>query len=288
MMLSLACALGAALLYGAGTVLQAIGLRRAADAGAATLWSRLWAARLYVLGLGLDGLGFLASIVALRDLPLFVVESVIASSVGVTAVLAVLLLGVRLTRAEVGALVAVAAGLVLLALSGAEGPGLALQPQLAWLLLGLVAAVLALGVLAISLRNSFGPLLLAVTAGLGFAGVGVAARVVIIPEEPWRLLLDPVPWALALYAAIALVAFGHALHRGSVTTATALTFAVETVAPAIVGLAWLGDRVRPGMETAAVVGFCLTLGGSIVLGRHSAENVEGSGPPASPRSSPEG
>lgn len=271
MILSLVCALGAALLYGAGTVLQAIGLRRAADADAVTPWSRLWAARLYVVGLGLDGLGFLASIVALRDLPLFVVESVIASSVGVTAVLAVIFLGVRLTRTEVVALAAVAAGLVLLAISGAEGPGMALQPWSAWLLLGLVAPVLALGALASRLGDSFGPPLLAVTAGLGFAGVGVAARVVTLPQELWRLLLDPVPWALAIYAAIALVAFGLALQRGSVTTATAITFAVETVTPAIVGLACLSDRVRPGMETAAVLGFCLSLGGSILLARHSSE-----------------
>jgi drug/metabolite transporter (DMT)-like permease len=272
MIVSLICALGAAVLYGAGTVLQALGLRRAADAGALNLGSRLWVARLYVVGLGLDGLGFLASIVALRDLPLFVVESVIASSVGFTAILAVLFLGVRLTRAEIVALVAVAAGLALLAFSGADGPGVALQPWSAWLLLGLVAAVLALGVLASRLRVPVGPSLLAVTAGLGFAGVGVAARVVALPQELWRLVLDPVPWALALYAGIALVAFGLALQRGSVTTSTAITFAVETVAPAIVGLVWLGDRVRPGMAIAAVLGFCLTVGGSVLLGRHSVES----------------
>jgi len=269
MILSLACALGAALLYGAGTVLQAIGLRRAADTAAESRWARLWAARLYVVGLGLDGLGFFASLVALRDLPLFVVESVIASSVGVTAILAVLFLGARLTRAEVVALVAVAVGLVLLALSGAEGPGVAPQPWSAWLLLGLVAPVLALGVLASRLRASLGLPLLAVTAGLGFAGVGVAARIITVPQELLNLALDPVPWALALYAVIALVAFGLALQKGSVTTATAITFGVETVAPAIVGLAWLGDRVRPDMETAAVLGFCLTLTGCILLGRHS-------------------
>jgi drug/metabolite transporter (DMT)-like permease len=275
MILSLVCAIGAAFLYGAGTVLQAVGLRRAAGTVAGTRWSRLWAARLYGVGLGLDGLGFLASIVALRDLPLFVVESVIASSVAVTAVLAVLFLGVRLSGAEVAALAAVAAGLVLLALGGAEGPGVALEPWSAWLLLALVAPVLALGLLASRLRDSSGPPLLAVTAGLGFAGVGVAARVLAIPQEWWRLLLDPVPWALLLYAVTALVAFGLALHKGSVTTTTAITFAVETVIPAIIGLAWLGDRVRPGMEAAALLGFCLTLGGSILLGRRSPDHAEG-------------
>jgi drug/metabolite transporter (DMT)-like permease len=152
------------------------------------------------------------------------------------------------------------------------------------LLLGLVAPVLALGLLASRARNSSGPALLAVTAGLGFAGVGVAARVLALPQEWWRLLLDPVPWALLLYAVTALVAFGLALHKGSVTTTTAITFAVETVAPAIVGLAWLGDRVRPGMEAAALLGFCLTLGGSILLGRRSADHTGGSPSVPSPTS----
>jgi drug/metabolite transporter (DMT)-like permease len=271
MIVSLVSALGAALLYGTGTVLQAIGLRRAADAAAETRWAQLWAGRLYAVGLALDGLGFLASIVALRGLPLFVVEAVIASSVAVTAVLAVLFLGVRLTCTETLALLAVAAGLVLLAVSGVDGPGVALQEWSAWLLLGLVAPVLALGVLASRLHDSRGPTLLAVTAGLGFAGVGVAARVLTIPDVLWRFLLDPLPWALVLYAAMALVVFGIALQRGSVTTVTAVTFAVETVVPAVIGLVWLGDRVRPGLEIAAVLGFCLALVGSILLGRHATE-----------------
>jgi len=271
MLLSLVSALGAALLYGVGTVLQAVGLRRAADSDAATRWGRLWAARLYLVGLVLDGLGFVASILALRGLPLFVVESVIASSVAVTAVLAVVFLDVRLSRTEVGALVSVAVGLVLLAASGGEGPGAALQGWSAWLLLGLVAPVLALGAIAIGFRHSLGSPLLALTAGLGFAGVGVAARVLALPQELWNLAFDPVPWALVMYAVIALVAFGLALQRGSVTAATAITFAVETVVPAVIGLVWLGDQVRPGTEGAAALGFALTLTGCILLGRHSKE-----------------
>ena len=79
-------AFAAAVLYGAATVLQAAGVRslRLVPAGA-PLPARLWAGRLYAVGLALDGLGFLASIAALRTLPLFVVQSAIASSVAVTA-----------------------------------------------------------------------------------------------------------------------------------------------------------------------------------------------------------
>jgi hypothetical protein len=49
----------------------------------------------------------------------------------------------------------------------------------------------------------------------------------------------------------------------------AVTFAVETVVPAVVGYAVLGDRARPGFLPVAVAGLLLTLGAAIALSRHS-------------------
>ncbi len=72
----------AALAYGAGSVLQAQGVGAACNGGA-----QLLAQRRYVLGLALDLLGFLATAVALRSLPLFLVQSALAGSIGVTALL---------------------------------------------------------------------------------------------------------------------------------------------------------------------------------------------------------
>jgi multidrug transporter EmrE-like cation transporter len=85
------------------------------------------------------------------------------------------------------------------------------------------------------------------------------------------MVLDPVSLALAVYAVIALVCFGLALQRGSVTTAAAITFTVETVVPAAVGLVWLGDRIRPGLAGLAAAGFLLTLGGCVALARYAGE-----------------
>src|SRR5665647_3083474 len=58
---------------------------------------------------------FASSFLALRTLPLFVVQAGRASSLAVTAVLAVLVLRTRLKRVEIGAVVVVACGVVLLA-----------------------------------------------------------------------------------------------------------------------------------------------------------------------------
>jgi hypothetical protein len=125
--LGLLGALLAALAYGAATVLQAVGVRRAAALPPGTPWrGRGRAGRPYAVGLALDGIGFLASVAALRTLPPFLVESAVASSVAVTAVLSVVVLGVRLGAAEVVALLVVVAGLTGLALTAAAGP--AVQP----------------------------------------------------------------------------------------------------------------------------------------------------------------
>jgi drug/metabolite transporter (DMT)-like permease len=273
MTLGLISAFAAAVLYGAGTILQAVGVRRATAAEVAGLWARVWAGRLYGLGLVLDGLGFLASLVALRTLPLFVVESAIAASVAVTAVLAVLFLGVRLSGREIVALVAVGVGLVALAVSARAETAAPLSDPAAWLLLGSVVPVVGVGAVALRLGGSAGAASLAATAGLGFGGVGIAARVIVIPPALWRLVLDPVSWALVAFSLVAMSAYGVALQRGAVTTVAAVTFTVETVVPAAIGLVWLGDRVRPGAAPVALLGFVLTLAGSIVLARHAAEEV---------------
>jgi drug/metabolite transporter (DMT)-like permease len=260
-------AFGAAVLYGVGTVLQAAGLRRSARSAATTPWARARAGWPYALGLALDGLGFLASVAALRSLPLFVVQSAVASSVAVTAVLASVFLGGRLERSALIALVVVGVGLLGLAAGAVEGRGVPLGGAAGRLLLLATIPVAVLGLLASRLQARSAVLLLAVVAGIGFGGTAVAARVLRL-TRPWRHeLADPVLWALLAYALIALVTFGLALQRGSVTVVAAVTFMVETVVPAAIGLIWLGDKVRPGAEWLTVVAFVLTLGGSVRLAR---------------------
>src|SRR5690242_13963668 len=117
--LALACAVVAALSYGIGSVLQAAAARKA-EARAnldPMLLVRLVGELPYVGGLALDLVGFVASVVALRTLPLFVVQSAVAASVGVTAIGASVAFGVRLLRYEHLALVMLVYGFALLAVA---------------------------------------------------------------------------------------------------------------------------------------------------------------------------
>jgi drug/metabolite transporter (DMT)-like permease len=222
----------------------------------------------YLAGLLLDMLGFAASVLALRTLPLFLVQAAVAAGVAVTALGAAWLLRVRLRPVEVGALVAAGTGLLLLALSARPAPAAGVPPVFRWLVLAGAVLVLVLGVVAARVPGPYGVAALAAGAGLAFGGVGVAARILELPRPLWRVLTEPEVYALVGYGALGLLLFATALQRGSVTTVSAIMFAVETVVPAAIGLAWLGDSARPGYAWVAAAGFALTLVGALELARH--------------------
>lgn len=270
MPLGLACALGAALAYGCGSVLQAAAA--AATRSAERLDPRLLLTLLrgwrYPVGLALDGLGFLLSLVALRTLPLYVVQSVVSGFLAVTALVGVVVLGLRLQRREVAALGAVIVGLALVGLSAAPASARAPGSGGQWLLLGVAVALVALAVPLATVDGRSGAWLLGTVGGLAFGVVAVAARV-LAPDgvAAGALLAAPASYALLVAAPLGLTAYAAALQRGSVVEATAPLVVAETLLPAIAGLAWLGDHPRPGWGVLAVVGFVLAVGAAVLLSR---------------------
>ena len=121
MSLALLGVVAAALCSGAATVLQALAVTLEPPAGGRepTLLVRLGRRPAYGLALLLVVPGFALSFLALRTLPLFVVQSGRAPSLAVTAVLSVVALRARLSLLETAAVLGVVAGLVLLAASAA-------------------------------------------------------------------------------------------------------------------------------------------------------------------------
>jgi len=269
MVLGLACALFAALAYGSASVLQGVAAQRAkASAGLdPRLMVRLARSVPYVSGLSLDLAAFVASLVALRTLPLFLVQSAVASSVGVTAVIAAVV-GVRLRGREVVSLVVLGAGLLLLAISAQPEQGTPLPLVSRWALLASVVLLAVAGGIAARRGGRSSAPALAVLAGLSFTVVAVAARSLSVPSPLWHALADPGLWAILAHGALGMLLFTTALQRGSLTTAVAVTFAVETVIPAGIGLAFLGDTTRPGYAPIAAVGFVLTIAGTLALATH--------------------
>ena len=101
-----------------------------------------------LLGIALDGLGFLLQIAALRLVPIYVVAAAIAASLAVTAIVAAWLMHTRLSAMEWAAVAVVCASLAMLGIAaGPEGDGHG-PPGLGWALLVIVAVVFVAGATA--------------------------------------------------------------------------------------------------------------------------------------------
>jgi drug/metabolite transporter (DMT)-like permease len=260
----------AAVASGSGSILESAGVRRAGAFGGSP--QDLVALRrqpLYFLGVGVDLLGFVFAAAALHRLPLFLVQSVLAFSVGVTATISAIL-GVRLVGAGWAALGVGATGLVLLGLSADPGPARALASGWKLLLVGVAVVIAVVAFTAQRNKGRWAPIVLGFCGGLGFSAVGIAARTLDSSGPIWRLALEPALWAMIANGLVAAVAFAMALQRGRATAVTAIMFTTNTAVSSLIGVAVLDDRVRDGFTAAAAAGFVLAVAGAIGTAHYAA------------------
>jgi drug/metabolite transporter (DMT)-like permease len=286
-LLSLAAALLAAVCYGMAAVMQAIAVRASSrrsapaggkaagngSAGAAVaagvdpgLIIRLLRQWPFLASLAIDVTGFACQLIALRRLPLFEVQVIIAGNLAVTAVCASWLMHTVLTVREWLAVLAVVLGVGLLG-SSAGGEGAArVGADFHLALMAALAAVALAGIAAARLPGAVRTPVLGAIAGLGYGILAVCAR--ILPGfTPHLLLRSPAAYALAAAGIISFLLYASALESGSVTVATAAVILVETIPPAVVGVLLLGDTTRPGRTGLAAAGFVLALVSAVALAR---------------------
>jgi multidrug transporter EmrE-like cation transporter len=289
MNLALLAAAGIALAYGLATVLQSVGATSTTSSEGLDpgLLVRLLRSIPYLIGLALDGAGFLLTVVALQSLPLFVVEAFTAGALAVTAVAAALWLKVPLSRGEWAGVAAVVAGLVALGLSAGADEDVALDAWAKWLPLAVSLVLLLVTIPAARIPGRAGVTVLGALAGFGFGLVGIATRTLESPITVTGLLTDPATYGIIAAGGLALLALATALQRGGVTQATAAMVVAETVIPSAIGLAFLGDRIRPGWEVVAGFGLIVAIGGAVALSR-LGEIPEQASPPAPEPTSPSG
>lgn len=272
MLIGLLLALGCSVCYGTATVLQAVATRSVepgsgSGVDTALLWRavRQWR---YLAGFGLDGLGFVLQVLALRLVPIYVVAAALAASIAVTAVVAAWVLSARLSPAEWTAVGVVCVGLSLLGLAAGPQGSRTGPPGLGWALLGVVAAILIAGAVAGGLDDHSRALVLGLGAGGGFGVVEVGVRLIgsFDPLEA-AFYTGPGLYAVVVGGVAGFLLLTSALSRGSVTTAVAGMVLGETIGPALVGVVWLGDRSHPGLGWMVVVGFAVAVVATLVLAR---------------------
>jgi drug/metabolite transporter (DMT)-like permease len=276
MLAGLLAALLSAVCYGIASVMQAIAVRAASRRNTAAgdeaarvdpgLVVRMLRQGPFIASLVIDLFGFVAQLIALRRLPLFAVQAIVASNLAVTAVCAAWLMKARLSLHEWLAVGGVVAGVGLLGAStgteGATHAGGAFQ-------LGLIVGVLAVGLAGLAvarLPDRVRTPLLGALAGIGYSILAVSAR--ILPGfSPSQLIREPATYTLAAAGIVAFMIYAAALDGGSVTTATAAVVLLETMPAALVGVLLLGDTTRRGLAALGALGFAMGVACAVVLAR---------------------
>ena len=202
MLIGVIAALVACFSYGTASVLQSHAARRGGEAAvtAPTFRSTVTAilAPLFLAGMLLDGLGFLGSLVSARLIPLFLSQTIMSANLAVTAVLSVLVLGVRLRPRDWAAIAIVLAALCVLGFSagelGTEVPG----RHMHWSVLAASVLIFVFGVVLVRVLGKKAAVPAGLIAGILYGAMAVAVRIAhgLDPFQWHALVSDPAAWAV--------------------------------------------------------------------------------------------
>jgi hypothetical protein len=229
---------------------------------------RLATQRTYLSGVSCQILGFLLAFLARRDLPLFLVQASVAAGLGVTALLGVLVLKWKLPAAEVLLLGGLGLGVAGLIVAAEPAPSRRLTMFEVVMLAAALGLIAVAGIFAARLRGARGSVVLGSLAGLSFGAAAVASRP--LAGVPWhQMATDPLLYLVLAHSVVGQLLLGLAMQRGSTTAAVAAMDAAAAVPAAVIGLALLGDRIWPGLEWLAALGFLATLAAVLGLSRYA-------------------
>src|SRR5438132_8588075 len=233
LLIGLAFAFGAAALYAAGIALQALEAREAPEEHALrmSLFRRLVARPRWIAGTAVGLLGWALQALALTRAPLTLVQPAVATSLVFLLAIGARVLGERVDREDVAAVVALAASVAVLgwatpAREGAHATG----PRL-WIALVVLGAV---ALVPYALRGSARSvsILVPISAGLAYSWDGLATKFASddYARSAW---LGLGVWFLAMMIAsgVGTLSEMSALRRRPVTQVAPIVFALNTFVP---------------------------------------------------------
>lgn len=269
MLLGLTAALLAALLFGVVAVVQAAVVRRR---GVVTPMM------LAVVAIYLAG--WLLHYVAIAELPLYLAQVGVGSSLIVTALVAAKMMGEPLEPSQWVAVVAMTAGLGILAVAAGPVGHSDFSTTTTVVLYTWLALNALLGWVAWRSRAEGATLALGVLAGAAYGGSPIATRALV--DFSWEAHTVVPALSIGLFGGLGFLLYSQAMKRGAITAATAPVVLQSIVVPAVVGLATFGDEVRAGWWPAAVVAFVVSVAAGVELSRAEArlEMLEPVEPPS--------
>ena len=260
-------AFACAICNGTAAVLQKISAdkeKNVSSLDARLLW-RLIQNKPYLVGIVLDFLGWIFTIFAVQYLPLFLVESIVAAGIVVTALIERIFRHQKIRTKSYLAIAVIVVGLILLALASSPEKAEPISNTLRWLiifapiLVGLVGYVLARS------KNYRGAISVAILSGVAFGGTSVIGRIFKLSQPVWHTVYSPLIFSLIISGTLGILLFSIALQRAQATIINATMTTSQTLIPAAIGIIFIGDTARNGMWSYVFFGTFLALGGVAFL-----------------------
>jgi len=207
--------------------------------------------------------GWALHYVAIAELPLYLAQVGVGSSLVVTALLASLVMGEPLHRRHWLAVFGMAAGLGVLAIAAGQVGQSHFTDRTTIALYSLLAVTALLGWLAWRWQHRHSGVVLAILAGFAYGTSPIATRSLV--DFSWEPDTAATAISIGLFGSLGFVLYSVALKRTSVTAATAPQILLATALPATVGIALFDDKVRDGWWPIALAAFAVSLVASAVL-----------------------
>jgi drug/metabolite transporter (DMT)-like permease len=268
--LALLAAFGCALCGGVATVLQKNSADKATKVSSlhVGLFFRLLRNWPYLLAIVLDLSAYVLQVMALRSLPLFVVQPIVASSIVIVAVIERVLLRRKLRRQTVIAIVFMAIGLLLLTLTATPETAAPVGDTVRVVIIVMPLLLAVVGAIFAKLQTHVATIVLATVSGLAFGGTAIVGRMLRFSTpywQDWQVFLSPLFASLLAYGLIGILLFTIALQRHQASVVNAVMMTVETIVPVGVGLLLLGDSPRHGLWLVMIVGAGVALTGAVLV-----------------------
>jgi drug/metabolite transporter (DMT)-like permease len=244
---------------------------------------------IWLLGLGAQGLGFVAQAIALGIGRMVVVQPLLVASIVFALPLGRLIEGRRITRAEWLGAALVTGGLAWLLIASKTDEGTDDASLLSWAVIG--GAAIGIALVLYTLARGRAPALragLLGTAGgilFGLAAALTKTTVSLLDDGVGAVFADWHVYALAIVAAVAFWLEQAALQTGALAAAVATTMAFDPLSSLVFGIALFDEDLH---ETAlgyvlCALGLLVALAGLVILARAKGEEAP---PPSTPEPAP--
>lgn len=207
--------------------------------------------------------GWALHYVAIAELPLYLAQVGVGSSLVVTALLASFVMGEPLHREHWLAVLGMVVGLGVLAVAAGDVGQSHFTDRTTIALYSLLALTALLGWAAWRWQNPNSGVALAVLAGFAYGTSPIATRALV--DFSWDPDTAATALSIGLFGSLGFVLYSIALERTSVTAATAPQILLATALPATVGIALFDDQVRDGWWPLAIVAFAVSMLAGVVL-----------------------